>query len=65
MQEYPLSPIIQRFSSVNIPERNFYFMHWIMPNDYSADEFYVGNPPHIHEEPEIRFHIGIDTRLPQ
>ena len=63
-QEFPLGSIIQRFSSTSVPDSNFYFLHWIMPNDYSADEFQVGHPPHTHEEPEILFHIGIDPTNP-
>jgi hypothetical protein len=64
-QEFPLGKIIQRFSSNNVPGSHFYFLHWIMPNDYSAAEFQVGHPPHTHEEPEILFHIGIDPAHPE
>jgi len=63
-QSFPLGNIIQRFNGSDVPGSNFYFLHWIMPNDYSADEFQAGHPPHSHEEAEILFHIGIDPSNP-
>lgn len=63
-QSFSLGRIIQRFNGNDAPGSNFYFLHWVMPNDYSADEFKVGHPPHSHEEAEILFHIGIDPLNP-
>ena len=60
-QQFPLGKIIQRFNNDSVSGSNFYFMHWIMPDDYSADEFQLGHTQHAHNEPEILLHIGIDS----
>ncbi len=63
-QDFPLGHVIQRFTSTEIPDSNFYFLHWIVPNDYSADEFQVGHPTHTHDAAEILFCIGADHNNP-
>ena len=65
-QNFPLGNILQRFDNTYIKGSNFYFLHWIMPNQdlLEMEGIKVGHPPHVHKHAEILFHIGTNPDNP-
>src|SRR4030065_2784808 len=60
--EVIMGPIIQRMDSKTIAGSNFYFIHWVLPNDQPRRK--IGHPSHIHSEAELLIHIGTNPDDP-
>ncbi len=65
-QNFLLGNILQRFDNSLMKGSNFYFLHWIMPDQdlLELEELKVGHPPHVHKQAELLFHIGTNPDDP-
>jgi hypothetical protein len=65
-QDFILGNVLQKFDSTFMKGSNFYFLHWIMPDQslLEREELKVGHPPHVHKHAEILFHIGTNPDDP-
>ncbi len=59
-QDFRNVPWMCKFEGSEKGTKNYYSVHWNMPQERSENTDSVGHPPHIHKENEIMMLIGVD-----